>query len=644
MSFIQLNGIHLAFADRDILSDVNLQLNEKSRAAIAGGNGCGKSSLLKIIAGIIQPDTGRINTGPECRISYLPQWGIEYTGSNIIEEAGKAFNYLSPLLTKKSDLEQKLAEISDGDPATERLLHKHHSVEEKLQNAGYYRKNEQIKYVLQGLGFKADDFTRNCSEFSGGWQMRIALSKVLLSEPHILLLDEPTNYLDLEARNWLEIFFTDFSGGIAVVSHDRYFLDTTVNETIEIFNGKAKRYRCNYSAYEKKRVIELSTLMDSYEKQAKEISKIEDFIQRFRSNASKASLVQSRVNQLERINRIEIPENFKKIHFAFPPAPHSGQVILTVENLCKAYGENQVFKNLDVTITKGERLVVTGINGAGKSTFLKILTGKDTGYEGEVKTGTDVKVGYFAQDSLSQVNKDNSIIKELEESAPTSLIPMLRDILGGFLFRGDDIHKSISVLSGGEISRICLIKLLLQDINVLVLDEPTNHLDIHSKDILLDALKQFSGTIIFVSHDRYFIENLADRVLEIENGMPSLFPGDYKYYLWKKEQDKSGTEQFEQSRKPEKQTDSKIERELLKKRNSRIKKLQRTEETLLLQIDELEQEQKTISEKLTLPEVYSNHEKAAEIQKEINKINANLEELHDEWHKASEELEAVQSE
>ncbi len=640
MSFVQLTAVNLAFGAKDILLNVNLLLNDSSRTAIAGGNGSGKSSLLKIISGEITPDSGAVNPGPDCRIAYLPQWGITHSERTLYSEAESAWDYLNPLLKEKVDTEQKLGAVSEGDPETEKLLKKQHDIQEHLENCGYYSRKEQIEYILQGLGFTRSDFERSCSEFSGGWQMRIALAKVLISQADILLLDEPTNYLDIEARSWLEDFIKAFRGGIAVVSHDRYFLDTTVNETIELWNGTLMRYKGNYSDYEKRRREELSSLVSLFEKQQKEISKAEDFINRFRSNASKASLVQSRVNYLERLDRIEIPENFKKIHFHFPDPPHSGKDVLTIRNLEKKYGNHTVFSGIDLDAGIGEKIAVCGINGAGKTTLLRIIAGKDEDYSGTVKTGKDVKTGYFAQDSLSQVNPANSVIDEIEESAPTSLIPQLRDILGGFLFRGDDIFKPVSVLSGGEISRICLIKLLLRERNLLILDEPTNHLDIHSKDILLDALKNYPGTLIFVSHDRYFIENTADKVLEIENGKSSVFPGDYEYYLWKKNNICSVLPD-NPAKLPEEQKTDKHLHEQLKKLRSERQKLERREEQILEEIDQKETDRNSLNEELAKEENYSDPVKAHQLQRKISRINEELEKLNKDWHDAASELEKL---
>ncbi|MBN1646420.1 MAG: ABC-F family ATP-binding cassette domain-containing protein [Spirochaetales bacterium] len=646
MSFIQLTGIHLSYGERTVLDDINLQFDKNSRVAVTGGNGSGKSSLLKIAASLLKADSGTVVTPKNCRVSYLPQWGIAHKGKTLFAEIETAYDYLSGLMQEKEQIETALAESTEGSSETERLLHRLHETVETIENSTYYRRRETIGRITNGLGFSARDLDRQCGEFSGGWQMRIALAKILVAQADILLLDEPTNYLDLEARNWLESFFHTCGSGIAVVSHDRFFLDSTVRETLELWNGKARRYKGNYSEYEKRRAQELETILHIWDKQQKEIAKTEEFINRFRATASKASLVQSKINHLERMERVEIPENFKKIHFGFPQPPHSGRDVLTIRGLGKAYGELKVFSDLDLDVGRGDRIVITGVNGAGKTTLLRILAGRDKNYTGSVKTGTDVSIGYFAQDSLSQVNGQHSIIEELESEAPTSLVPQLRDILGGFLFRGDDIYKQIAVLSGGEISRICLIKLLLKDINLLILDEPTNHLDIHSKDILLDALQNYSGTLLFVSHDRYFIEKLAGKVLEIENGRALLYPGDYEYYQWKKTGGQTDDTQPAERTSfadtlPGPNTMSGLSYEQQKQLRGQLKKLERRETELLERIEAGEVRKQELTALLSLPENYSNPEKAAELQRTAQTVAAEIERLHQQWEEVSAELEAM---
>ena len=613
MSSVQISEIRLAFGDRELLKGIGYSLSEGKKAALTGGNGTGKSTLMKIISGLATADSGRISRSRGCRISYLPQSGLVHRGSSLLEEAEKAWDFLLSDINRKSELEHLLSDTAEGDSGTESLVEEHHDISERILDSGYYFRKESMESVLKGLGFSGDDFGRRADEFSGGWQMRIALAKVLLEKPDILLLDEPTNYLDIEARDWLEGFLQDFSGGLFLVSHDRYFLDVTVSEVAELFNGKLYVFKGNYSGYLKKREQELKELQKKYEQQQEEISRIEYFINKFRSNASKATQVQSRVKYLEKLPRIEIPESMKRIHFTFPEPPHSGKQVLTIEGLEKSFGSLNVFKDLDLFLEKGEKLLISGVNGAGKSTLMRLIAGIDSDCKGDIRLGTDVKIGYFSQDIESVIKGSHSVLEEMEGSAPTHLIPDLRNLLGAFLFRGDDIYKPVSVLSGGEKSRLALLKILLHPVNLLVLDEPTNHLDMNSKNVLLEALKSYSGTLIFVSHDRYFIENVATKVLEM-GPSPRLYHGDYEYYLWKKRAGESEPAEEQESDSGQEITaedaGGKLIREEEKKLKSRIRKLEKESALLLETIENLELKKKHLDEKLSSPDVYSDGERS----------------------------------
>ncbi|AEE15995.1 ABC-F family ATP-binding cassette domain-containing protein [Treponema brennaborense] len=537
MAFVQFSKVSLAFGDRDILKKVSVNLAAGSKAALTGANGSGKSTLMKIMAGLILPDSGERIAQKDARVAYLPQSGIVHSGCSLREEADRAFEY-GYALQRELEAVGDALQANPANPAP--LLERHHEISTKLEESGWYRREAFAEQVLLGLGFSASDLDRQVEEFSGGWQMRVALAKALMQGPDILLLDEPTNYLDLEARNWLEQFLLNFKGGFLLVSHDRYFLDVTITEVYELFNGDLHRYPGNYTHYEQVRQVELESLIANYNQQQEEIRKLEDFIRRFGAKATKAAQAQERQKMLDKVlaQKIEIPESLKKIRFSFPPAPHSGRLVLTLEQIGKSYdGVRRVIENLDLVVENGERLVVAGRNGSGKSTLLRILAAQDASFAGTVKTGAGVAVGYFSQDSAETITGAQSVLDYIEQDAPLELIPKLRDMLGAFLFRGDDVFKSLNVLSGGEKSRLALLRLLLRPVNLLILDEPTNHLDLHSKDVLLGALKDFGGTVVFVSHDRGFIESLATRVLELTppvNGAPPryrVFPGSYAYYL-----------------------------------------------------------------------------------------------------------------
>ncbi|MBI9108125.1 MAG: ABC-F family ATP-binding cassette domain-containing protein [Spirochaetales bacterium] len=640
MAFVQLNNISLSFGDRSLLNDITLNISHDSKTALSGGNGSGKSTLMKIIAGLSQADSGDIVKDKSSRIAYLPQSGITLSGQTLIEDAQSAFNYIQPVITEKEKIEHLLSKSSEASGETTARLERLHELQEEITRSGYYSRKETSAVILSGLGFSESDLGRTTDEFSGGWQMRIALARILLSSPDIMLLDEPTNYLDIEARNWLEGYLSSFAGGFILVSHDRFFLDSTVAEVAELFNGRLRIHKGNYTSYEKRREADLQLLIKDYNRQLEEISKIEDFINRFRFQATKAKQVQSRIKQLDKIERIELPESMKKIHFTFPQPPHSGRQVLRIENLYKAYGSQKVLNNLSIRLEAGEKLVIAGRNGAGKSTLMRIIAGMDPDYEGEIIYGSGVTPGYFSQDIESAISNENTVLSEIESGAPTHLIPDLRNMLGAFLFRGDDIYKSTEILSGGEKNRLALLKILLHPSNLLILDEPTNHLDLQSKQVLLEALSKYSGTLIFVSHDRYFIDNLATKVLEVEDGRYQILEGDYEYYLWKKEQD-SENETAGSSYESSKQlSDGKVAREEEKKLKNRLRKLERDEQEILAKIEELENETAALQNKLQDPAVYSSTQKAEEVQRAIAEKEARQAELLEQW----EELESEKSE
>jgi len=552
MAFVQFSRVSLAFGDRDILKSASLRLAAGSRACLAGANGSGKSTLMKIIAGEIEADSGERALQKGARVSYLPQSGIVHRGRTLRAEAEEAFAPARAMLAEAQRIAERLG--GSGGSAAEgagraagkaagseqALLEEHHRLQEQAEASGYYRRDALIAAALAGLGFAPGDLDRDAGEFSGGWQMRIALAKALLERPDILLLDEPTNYLDIEARAWLEAWLAKFPGGCLLVSHDRYFLDATVGEVYEIFQGSLKRYAGNYSAYERARRVELEGLLKRHAEQQEEIAKTEALIRRFRYKASKAAFAQELAKRLGKMERVEIPEGLKKISISLPPPPRSPRVALSIEGLCKSYvgasGARQVIRGLDLSLDSGERLAVAGPNGAGKTTLLRILAGADRGFEGSVRLGSGVSAGYFSQDAAEAMQGSEQVLERIEAQAPAALLPKARDMLGAFLFRGDDVCKPVSVLSGGEKSRLALLAMLLRPMNLLILDEPTNHLDLHSKDVLLDALLKYEGTIVFVSHDRAFMEALSTKTLELSSS-PSprarLFYGGYGYYLEK---------------------------------------------------------------------------------------------------------------
>lgn len=647
MSFVQFNKVSLAFGDRDILKDVSVNLSSGTKAALTGANGSGKSTLIKVMAGLVKSDEGQRVVQKNTRIAYLPQSGLIHKGCTLREEGDKAFSFGYELMNELEEVGEKLKQGSGNEKS---LLERHEQILTELEESGWNRRNVLLEQVFIGLGFSREDLDRDCSQFSGGWQMRIALGKALMVNPDILLLDEPTNYLDIEARQWLEKFLDNFKGGFLLVSHDRYFLDHTVNEVYELFNGELHRYPGNFSHYEKVRQQELETLIKEYEKQQEEIARLQEFINRFGYKATKAAQAQERQKMLDKIleNEIVIPESLKKIHFKFPPAPHSGRIAAVLTGISKSYdGTKNVIDNFEIVLENSDRLVVVGHNGAGKSTLLRIIAGVDKDFQGEVKIGAGVKIGYFSQDNAEIISGSATVLETIEEDAPFELIPKVRDMLGAFLFRGDDVYKTLDMLSGGEKSRIALLKLLLRPVNLLILDEPTNHLDIHSKDVLLQALKDFGGTVVFVSHDRGFIEGLATRVLELKPGESRIFPGDYEYYVQRLEAEsleegKSVSEKTKKTAagKTEEKSALKLSWEEQKKIESERRKAEKNVKLLEEKIFSLEEQKKEAENLLANPKVYSSGEKSREVRKKIEEIDDVLEDLNIQWMEAAEKLES----
>ena len=673
MAHLQATSISLAYGDRDVLDNVTVALASGDRCALSGANGSGKSSLMRIMAGGLSADSGRV-TASAGRISYLPQSGITHRHQTLIDEVQSAYGHIQALIEEQEELAEQLARTVSDDPTTRELLHAHHDVSEQIQRSGYYERETEISRVLLGLGFHESDYDRPTTEFSGGWQMRIALAKILLEQPDFLLLDEPTNYLDLEARVWLSSFLRDFGGGVMIVSHDRTFLDETVRSVFELFLGKIKRYRGNYSDYERQREQELSEIIKAWELQQLEIKRLEDFIRRFRATASKARQVQSRIKQLERMKLIEIPESMKRVHITFPAAPRSGKEVVTAVNLGRSYGNVRVFDGVNLLISRGERVVLVGPNGAGKSTLMRIIAGKDPEGEGTLRYGTGVVVGFYADDE--SVSGDGvyvsspdlpatgeptgvAVYDHVRAAATAQTDQQVRDLLGAFLFRGDEIQKDVGILSGGERSRLAILRLLLRPINLLVLDEPTNHLDMTSKAVLLDALRSFGGTIVFVSHDRQFIRDLAGRVVELardstDPAVPSKvtdYPGDYDYYVWKSSGGLGLSEISFQSVASELDSKSSGERatelpilthEEQKALKRRVQRLDRQLHSLIDQIENSERSRDSIQQDLASPDVYSNGETMRELSSRLKMIDTTLEQLHETWDEIAAEHEKLQ--
>jgi ATP-binding cassette, subfamily F, member 3 len=505
------------------------------RVGLVGANGTGKTTLLKILAGTESLDYGTITQQRGIQSGYLPQDGLSLSGRTVFAECVSVFEHVHQMQREQEDLSRRMAEVDHASAEYQQIAERFHRIQAEMQARDGYTIEAEVGTVLNGLGFKKEDWQRRTEEFSGGWQMRIALAKLLLQKPNLLLLDEPTNHLDLETRNWLEQYLVNYPHAYVLISHDRYFLDVTVKKTAEIWNKQVFFYSGNYEKYLTQKAERRAQLEAAYANQKEKIDQLKAFINRFRYQATKAKQVQSRIKELERMEKIEVPPEEKAIHFSFPQPRPSGRMVAEAKDLAKSYGRKNVFSGVNFVIERGDRIALVGVNGAGKSTLIKLLAGSEQPTSGELRLGHNADVDYFAQDQYKALDPNARMLDDLFEAAPRSTQTELRSLLGCFLFSEDDVFKTIGVLSGGERNRYALARMLLHPSNFLLLDEPTNHLDLRAKDVLLDSLQKFTGTVVFVSHDRYFIDKLATRVFEIGEGRVEVFPGNYEDYLWRKE-------------------------------------------------------------------------------------------------------------
>src|SRR6266545_3401728 len=532
---IQLTGAGKRYGPRILFENTDWLVTPNERAGIVGANGTGKSSLLKVLAGIEGLDSGTITLQKGVTLGYLPQEGLSLSGRTVFAECMTVFAGLRELEDEQERLTQRMSELDPSSAEYSQVAERFHMSESEFRARDGYTIESQVGAVLSGLGFAQRDWTRRTEEFSGGWQMRIALAKLLLERPNLLLLDEPTNHLDLEARNWLEEYLANYPNAFVLVSHDRYFLDVTVRKIVELWNKNLHVYTGGYSRYEELKTERRAQLLAAYENQQDRIQQLEAFINRFRAQATKAKQVQSRIKELERIEKIEIPPDEKSIHFSFPQPKPSGRIVAEFRKVAKAYGDHMVFSGADLIIERADRVALVGVNGAGKSTMIKILAGAEPVTAGEYILGYNAQPDYFAQDQYKELDPDARLLDDLSSVAPRASNTELRTILGSFLFGEDDVFKPIGVLSGGERNRYALARMLMMPSNFLLLAEPTNHLDMRAKDVLLTALQEYNGTVVFVSHDRYFIDKLATRVIEVAAGEVEVYPGNYEDYLWKKQ-------------------------------------------------------------------------------------------------------------
>lgn len=628
------------------MDGVSFLINKKDRIGLTGRNGAGKSTTLKMLAGQQAPTEGSITMASDVKIGYLPQTKVYTDGNTVRQEAEKAFADLFALKEEVERLNLELSAREDYEsPAYMKLLERIHEKTELLAIRGEGNIEREVEVVLKGLGFRSEDLERNCEEFSGGWRMRIELAKILLARPDIFLLDEPTNHLDIESITWLESFLQNYPGAVVLVSHDRAFLDNVTTRTIEISLGKAYDYKVPYTRFEELRKERIEQQMRAYQNQQKQIKDTEEFIERFRYKATKSVQVQSRIKQLEKIERIEVEEeDTARITVRFQPAVRPGELVVTGKTLRKAYGEHLVLDDVGFEIKRGEKVAFVGKNGEGKSTLVKMIMG-EIPFEGELKIGHNVHIGYFAQNQADLLEGELSVLDTVDQVAEGEIRKKIRDILGAFLFSGEDVEKKVKVLSGGERTRLAMVRLLLEPYNVLILDEPTNHLDMRTKEILKEALKKFEGTVIVVSHDRDFLTGLADKVYEFAHRNMKEYLGGVTDFLEAKKI--SCFREYEQLHKPQGQPqaaaappaakESKMSFEGRKQLNREIKKAEQAVEKTEQQITTLEAQVAEMEQQMAAGSV------SEELLGKYSSARQALEEAMEEWTKATEEAERLKA-
>jgi ATP-binding cassette subfamily F protein 3 len=641
-------NITLQFGERCLLDDVTFHIGPHDRIGLVGSNGAGKSTLLRILLGENTPDTGVITRAKYVTVGYLPQEGTSLTGRSLYAEVESVFADIIRTQRDLTAVQEAMAKEPPESDAARELLEIYGELQHKLEASDGFRMQSAIEKVLTGLGFAVTDFQRMTDEFSGGWQMRIALAKLLLQQPSLLLLDEPTNHLDLDSLEWLEEYLQTYEGAVMLVSHDRRFLDTMTKRTFELTGGELIEYAGNYTFSMKARDERRLHLEAAWRNQQQQIKQTERFIERFRYKATKARQVQSRIKALEKIERVELEDDENEIRFSFPPAPSSGRVVMTLKGIVKHYDELEVFNGVDFEVDRGDRIAFVGVNGAGKSTLARIIAGVEPYDRGERLPGHNVSVSYFAQHQAEELNPSFDVLQTVESVATGDIRTRLRSLLGSFLFTGDDVFKKVSVLSGGEKSRLALAKMLLVPSNLIVLDEPTNHLDMRSKAVLQEALLEFEGSLIVVSHDRDFLDPLVTKVVEFRSGSIRTYLGSVSDYLDVRHREAtaataSAAQQQQQSLTPvvsdreRKRREAEIRQERYKKVNPLQKKLDVIEKAIAV----LEAEKASLEEIMVDPERYKTPEKIREVNAAYASVGDTLQDRYHEWGKVSEELERL---
>jgi ATP-binding cassette subfamily F protein 3 len=641
---IDLSNISLQFNGNYLFENINFRINSGDKISLVGANGTGKSSLLKIINGNLQPETGKISRQKNISIGYLPQENITHKDNSLLDEALSALTDIVGLRNKESEITGALRrDIPDEEKLD--LVNQLGEVHHKLEELDSYTAESKVKKILLGLGFYEDDFNRQTNEFSGGWQMRIALAKILISQNDLLLMDEPTNHLDIDSLEWLINFLKNYRGALLIVSHDKHFINEITNKTLEIYLNKFYKYNGNYDAYLKYKEERDALAENQFIQQQRKIKETERFIERFRYKATKAKQVQSRIKQLEKINLIELPENKSDINIKFPEPPASGKINIELNSISKSFGQKKIFEKINFQVNRGDKIAFVGANGTGKTTLAKIIAGEIDFDSGKRIVGHNTVISYYAQDTADNLDLGLDILETVENISKDKTIGQLRSLLGAFLFSGDDVFKKIEVLSGGEKSRVALAKILLTKSNFIILDEPTNHLDMSSKEILLKALQNFSGSLILVSHDIDFLKPLVNKVIEIKKGQIKEYLGGIESYLQKREQALEQEGQVLKSKEKDasnRKDQKRLEAELRQKKYNATKDISRKIQILEQKIDELETKENELKKLLSDSNIYNDHETAAEKTTEYNDIQIELERCLIEWEDLSKQLHKIE--
>ena len=646
---ISLDNLTVSYGGWTLFDNISFLINPKDRIGLVGRNGAGKTTLLRIITGEQQPTSGAVTLNGDCTIGYLPQTMRVADTTTLVEETAKAFEEVLRLEAEIEALTREIAERTDYESASyEQLLHRLNDAQDHYHILGGETRDADIEKTLLGLGFKRSDFGRATSEFSGGWRMRIELAKLLLRRPSIFLLDEPTNHLDIESIQWLEEYLKNYNGAVLLISHDRAFLDNVTNRTVELSLGKITDYKVSYSKYVVLRAERRAQQMAAYENQQRMIEKTEEFIEKFRYKPTKSNQVQSRIKQLERLDRLEIEEeDLATLNIKFPPAPRSGQIVAEINEAGMSFGEKHVFSGANFVIEKGDKIALVGRNGEGKTTLARMLIGQLTPTEGSIRLGANVNIGYYAQNQDDLMDGDFTVYDTLDRVAVGDIRTRLRDILGAFLFRGEDIDKKVKVLSGGERARLAMARMMLEPRNLLVLDEPTNHMDMRSKDILKNAIMKYDGTVVVVSHDREFLDGMVEKVYEFRDGGVKEYLGGIYYFLEKRkleslqeiERRDAPAKMPAKGDEPKPAVSGKLSYEQRKEQEKQLRKAKKVVETIEAELADIEKRIAEYDARFAAATEYNEAD-----YKAYNELKTRYDHQMHEWEKASYELEIIENE